>query len=100
MFSFHPELFDDRTTALEALTAKGYDWFVHYSAIDLLHDRYGLEVCGIPEEQDAANILEVLKSTFSEWCHTRVSYQDGSRDRGWKVEIFRRHKQTGDWKTA
>jgi len=100
MFSFRSELFEDRATAIEALAAKGFDWFVHYSAIDLLHDLYGLEVCGIPEELDAKRILKIMESTFSEWTCTRISYHDGSRDQGWKVEIYRRPQEDGNWETA
>jgi hypothetical protein len=100
MFTFHSELFDARATAQEALAAKGFDWLVHFTAIDLLHDLYGLEVAGIPEEADANRILELLKETFPDWPHTRWYYQDFDRDRGWKVEIFQHAEQDGNGNAA
>jgi hypothetical protein len=100
MFSFHPELFDDRTKAMEALAAAGFDWFVHYSAIDLIHDQYGLEVCGIPDEKDAETIQKIMRRTFPHWRYTRIYYHDYTRDRGWKVEIYKQPNGGGSWKTA
>jgi hypothetical protein len=49
-FLFFPELFEERGKAAELLDIGGFTWFTDYSSIDLLHEEYGLEVCGIKEE--------------------------------------------------
>src|SRR5438552_12616949 len=50
LFAFHPELFEHRTLALEALAAHDLHWFEHFGSVDLLHDLFGLEVCGISKK--------------------------------------------------
>jgi hypothetical protein len=49
-FGFHPELFAHRTLAIETLARHDYNWFEHFDVVDLLHDVFGLEVCGIEEK--------------------------------------------------
>ncbi len=61
MFSFHSELFECRATAMEVLAENDFDWLTHYSAIDLLHQEFGMEVAGINEEVDAKVILRILE---------------------------------------
>ena len=90
LFAFHPELFEHRTLAFERLAANGYNWFEHFSSVDLLHDLFGLEVCGINHREDAQIILCVLEETFSDWPYRDVRYHRYERDRGWKAII---HKQ-------
>lgn len=66
-FRFAPELFEHRAEVIEELEAQGFSWLSHYSSVDCLHDRYGLEVCGIHERDDAQNILKVLVRMFPDW---------------------------------
>ena len=87
-FAFSPELFEHRTRVLEALADQGYSWLEHFASVDLLHDLYGLEVCGIPKEPDSATILKLLQRLFPDWPHSDVHYHDRARDRGWKVLIY------------
>ena len=45
----------------------GFDWLSHYSSVDPLHDVYGIEVCGIHEQEDAIQILGLLAGMFPSW---------------------------------
>jgi hypothetical protein len=92
-FEFHPELFEQRAVALETLAHHDYHWLEHFSSVDLLHDLFGLEVCGIGEETDAGVILAVLEEIFPDWPYSDVQYHDYERDRGWKVAIFKNQKR-------
>ena len=88
-FTFHPDLFEHRNDALAALDEAGYQWMTDFSTIDVLHDLYGLEVCGIKDEDDAQRILELLQQTFR-WSHGHTYLKEwGSRDPGWKVVVHR-----------
>jgi hypothetical protein len=89
LFAFHPELFEHRTLALEALAARDLHWFEHFSSVDLLHDLFGLEVCGIIEERNAELALRVLQETFPEWPYSDVYYRRYGRERGWKALIHK-----------
>ena len=89
LFAFHPELFEHRTLALKALAAHDLHWFEHFGSVDLLHDLFGLEVCGIIEESDAHLALCVLQETFPDWPHSDVHYRRSGRDRGWKAIIHK-----------
>jgi hypothetical protein len=91
-FAFHPELFEHRTLALEALAQRDYIWLEDFTSIDLLHDVFGLEVCGIPEKRNAAIILSILREAFPDWSHSDIYYHQYERDRGWKSIIFQRPK--------
>ena len=44
---FHPELFEHKARALEHLEDAGFIWLSDFTTIDLLHQDYGIEVCGI-----------------------------------------------------
>jgi len=100
MFSFHSDLFEYRTKAMEVLSHRGIEWLEHYSAIDLLHNEFGLEVCGIKEKENGTAILRILKNAFSEWPCTEMYYRDYERDRGWKVIICKRRIEGENWKSA
>ena len=63
-FQFHPELFDVRNEVTEALADGGFTWLSHFGSVDLLHDVYGVEVCGIPLECDARAIERLLRKTL------------------------------------
>jgi hypothetical protein len=92
-FAFHPQLFEHRTLALEELGRHGYIWLEHFSSIDLLHDLFGLEVCGIPEQRDAEVMLSILQDLFPDWPHSDLHYYNYERDRGWKIIIFKNKKR-------
>jgi hypothetical protein len=96
-FSFYPELFDQRADAADVLADEGIEWFTSYTSIDLLHEEYGLEVCGIQQEADLETIAEILREAFPHWHHSRVCFKKGDRDPGWKFAIymFRREHGTG-----
>ena len=66
-FRFAPELFEVRTAVMERLSEEGFDWLSHYSAVDPIHDEYGIEVCGIRYEEDAVSILRMLVRMFPTW---------------------------------
>jgi hypothetical protein len=88
-FRFSPELFDYRNEVISALRDRGFDWLSHYSAVDPLHDVFGLEVCGIADEEDAVAILKILMEIYPDWKPSQPWYQDGSRDPGWRAQIQR-----------
>ena len=101
-FAFYPELFELRTSALDALADGGFAWLADFGSVDLLHDVYGLEVCGITDEDSARAIEVVLRALFPAWPYVRCYLKDfGGRDPGWKV-IIARDPETADddsWKT-
>lgn len=66
-FRFAPELFEARNDVMARLSEEGFDWLSHYSAVDPVHDEYGIEVCGIREHDDAVTILKLLMQMFPHW---------------------------------
>jgi hypothetical protein len=99
-FRFEPGLFNHRAEALAALAGAGYEWLTEYSAVDLLHDRFGLEVCGIAKKEDALSIIRILQRTFPGWRFAHLDYKDGDRDRGWRAAIHRDPEEEtgGGWR--
>jgi len=85
---------------MEALAANGYEWFTDFSSVDLMHDLFGLEVCGIPEEEDAVVVLAILEEVFPEWPYSDIHYHDYDRDRGWKALIFKNPRPKKSFTTA
>ncbi|MEZ6136465.1 MAG: hypothetical protein R3C53_16340 [Pirellulaceae bacterium] len=67
VFRFAPELFETRTDVIAELAERGFDWLSHYSSVDPIHDCYGIEVCGIHDQHDAAAILDILIELFPDW---------------------------------
>ncbi|HTI69507.1 MAG TPA: hypothetical protein VMF06_06060, partial [Candidatus Limnocylindria bacterium] len=88
-FRFEGELFDHRATALEVLDGAGYNPFTDFSSVDLLHDLYGLEICGIRDPNDAHTIKASLCRTFPGRRYFYVIYKHVGRDVGWKFVIHR-----------
>ena len=88
-FQFHAELFEVRSRVLEELGDAGYEWLSHFGSIDLLHDVYGVEVCGIHDDDDAEQILALLGRLFPAWHHRYVYYKDCGAEIGWKAVIHR-----------
>lgn len=93
-FEFYPELFEHRNRASELLEEAGYTWFSDFSALEPLHEDYGLEVCGIQNERDIRPILEALQRGFPQWHHQKISRQDGGREPGWTAIICMFPSQT------
>lgn len=67
VFRFAPELFEVRTDVMAELSDRGFDWLSHYSAVDPIHDTYGIEVCGIHDQEDAVAIQNLLIELFPRW---------------------------------
>jgi hypothetical protein len=100
-FRFSPELFEHRNDVLEALQEAGYYWLSHFSAVDPLHDLYGLEVCGIADQEDAAAILALLRRLFPDWRLDCMQYKDHGREPGWKVRLHRDPERDSErWQIA
>ena len=66
-FRFHSELFGYRSAVIEELHRQGLHWPQHYSSVDLLHDEFGLEVCGIKRVEDAEAIQRILAGMYPDW---------------------------------
>ena len=77
-FEFHAELFEVRNEVLELLADCGFAWLSDFGFIDLMHDIYGIEVCGILRQEDAQAIEAVLLKTYSSWRHSRMYCKDAS----------------------
>ncbi len=88
-FRFEPELFVYRPDVVNALGEAGFEWLVDFTAVDVLHDLFGLEVCGIAKEADAQRIEKLLRQMFPAWKFWYHVYYDGEREPGWKVVIHR-----------
>ena len=94
-FRFSPELFELRSEAFEALAAADIDYMVDFQGIDVLHDNFGLEVFGIPNEETATKILPVIINTLIGWQKIRGESKQKVFRRcfdcysGWKAEVFR-----------
>ena len=100
-FQFHPELFEDRTRVMEELSAAGYEWLSHYSSVDVIHDRHGLEVCGIHAEDDARAIHTLLRRLYPSWMTGKLGFKDSGADPGFKAKAFRDQRQRNDgWQTT
>lgn len=95
-FQFHPELFDFRALAMEGLTEAEYQWFSHYSSVDLVHDEYGLEVCGIRHEDDAVAMMGILEKVLPGWRAYGLHLKQHGREPGWKFTVVRTPRAGGD----
>jgi hypothetical protein len=69
------------------LERAGFTWMSHYSSIDLLHEEYGLEVCGIHEEAHVKPIANALIEGFPQWHFRDSCFKDYGREPGWKFMI-------------
>lgn len=84
---FHPELFEAKGRASELLDDLGLTWFSDYSSIDLLHEEFGLEVCGIQDEAQVTPIYRALQRGFPHWHYGHACWHNRQRDPGWTVSI-------------
>lgn len=86
---------------MEALSAAGFEWPSAYSAVDPLHDVYGIEVCGIVERDDVPKIRALLRRLLPDWHHGHVYFKEHGREPGWKVIIHRDIERPDEqWETA
>ena len=100
-FRFCPELFELRTEVQAMLDDAGFQWLSHYSAVDPIHDLYGIEVCGIIEHEDAISILNLLVGMFPTWRVGCLCYKDYGREPGFKAQIYRdRPRDREQWEMA
>ena len=82
MFVFHPELFDAKAKAQEALENSGIMWFGDYSSCGVLHEEYGVEVEGMRDPETAREVLRILQKTFPQWKLGSIWYRH-YRDNYW-----------------
>lgn len=87
-FQFHPELFEERTRAMKALAERGLTLFSGFSSVDLAHDRFGLEVSGIQQEESLERIAQALQGKFPHWHFCKTCRRDTERDPGWRFGIY------------
>lgn len=76
-FNFHPELFEQKMEAGEALAEADINAFSDYSSIDIEHDAYGLEVDGIISQAIARRVTQVLQKKFPSWRYIET-WKDNS----------------------
>ncbi len=93
---FRPELFECRSRAIEILEGAGIVWLSDYSSVDLLHEEYGLEVCGIQQEAKVDPIVEVIQKGFPHWHYHGLC----RKDCGWKFAIHMFPRRCGGGRCA
>jgi hypothetical protein len=100
-FRFSPELFEVRNDVARQLGEHGFEWLTHYSTVDVMHNVHGIEVCGIREEDDARDMLDILKQMFPSWDTCRTYYKDRGCDPGFWITIQRDPEPPDQsWETA
>jgi hypothetical protein len=87
-FTFSPMLFEEKAKASRILEDAGFIWMNNYSSIEILHDTYGLEVCGIRDELEVKRIADAMKKAFPQWHYDHISEQNYGREPGWTFSIF------------
>lgn len=91
-FAWHPELFDYRGRVLEALDQAGFEHHQDFESVDLLHDEYGVEIVGIPDESLAAKMLGLLARAVPE---LPVRFNAKDRNGTWVATAVRDDEQAG-----
>ncbi len=95
-FRFCPELFDIRNDTLAVLSEAGYEWMSHFGSVDIDHSLYGIEVCGIHEEEHADAIMEIMERRHPDWPYSRLRFRERwTREPGWAVIIHRDPEDDG-----
>ena len=87
--SFHPELFEQRTKAIEALDEAGLVQMSHYSSVECDHELYGVEVNGIREKKNLLVVGKVLRKLFPEWDCEESGLNPEEGGPGWAYTICR-----------
>ena len=100
-FRFSPELFELRTDVISSLDDAGFQWLSHFSSVDPMHDVYGIEVCGIIEEDDAIAIRTLLRGMFPTWRFWSFYYKDYGLEPGFEASVFRDEPRADEtWEIA
>lgn len=86
-FRFSPELLQTRSEVISLLNDEGFEWLSHFGGVDPMHDIYGIEVCGIHQEEDAREIMKILINNFPNWKHHRIVLKDWGREYGWIARV-------------
>ncbi len=86
---FSSELYGHRDNVIAELHDEGFDCASNYASVDLLYDTYGIEVCGIRDEDDAIDILRILRRMFPSWTDGRVYCKDVGCDQGFVATVQR-----------
>jgi hypothetical protein len=76
-----------RNLAFEELARCQFDWQENFRSIDLLAEVFGLEVCGISDEDEAEAILAVLEDIFPDWQHGGVYQRTPGREGNWTAAL-------------
>ena len=101
MFRFCPELLEVRARVVAVLNDAGYQWLSHYSSVDPVHDVYGVEVCGIFDEDDAKAIHRLLQKMFPAWRRGYWLYKDWGIEPGFIALVCRDDEPSDErWQTA
>jgi len=93
---FHPQLFECKGRASELLDAAGFTWLSDYASIDLLHEEFGLEVCGIQKDSSVEPIARAMRDGFPAWHYSHVCFKDCEREPGWKFALHMFPRGCGD----
>jgi hypothetical protein len=101
-FRFAPELFQFKADATMLLAEQDLHWLCDYSNIDVVHDLYGLDIEGIPNEITARKIHKYMYEHFQKlWGKGSFkpiqsrTYQD---NQGWTVEVSKYpHPEIKSW---
>ena len=76
MIALHPELYEAKAKAQDALEASGLLWLRDYACCDVLHEEYGIELEGLADRKTALEALRVLRRTFPTWRYASIWYRD------------------------
>ncbi len=95
-FVFHPELFERRSELSCRLAAADLLWFRDYSSVDLLHEEYGLEVCGIRDASESRRVLAIMRELFPDWPYHCRYLDEENLDPGWRVGLCSRRDLGGE----
>ncbi|MDB6054085.1 MAG: hypothetical protein JWN25_1608 [Verrucomicrobiales bacterium] len=93
---FHPEFFECKARASEILDTAGFAWFSDYSCIDILHEEFGLEICGLREESSIEPITQAMSTAFPHWHHSCIAHKEWGCEPGWKIAIHMFPTRCGD----
>jgi hypothetical protein len=86
-FQFYPELLEQCGRASELLEEAGFGWLRDYSSIDVLHEEYGVEICGVKTEARAMRMAAALQRGFPHWHHQNICRHEPGRDSGWAAAL-------------
>jgi hypothetical protein len=74
---------------MESLLNREFYWLADYSSIDIDHERFMLEICGIHTEEEAKKMASVTRRRFAGSCF-RTWFKDFGREQAWVLEVYLR----------